>query len=60
MFLIKCIKCGWSIKTKGTKKDILDLKLKEIKNSCSTCGKPRKFNCQKCSSPAKMFRINNA
>lgn len=60
MFLIKCNSCGWSLKTKGTKKDISELNLKEIQSSCSTCGKPRKFRCQKCSSAAKMFRTNDA
>jgi|688.fasta_scaffold168057_2 hypothetical protein len=57
MFQIKCIKCGWSLKTKGTKKELSELNLKEVKNTCSTCGKPRKFVCKKCSSLAKMLRI---
>ena len=60
MFIIKCSNCGWFIRTKGTKKDLSDLNLKEIKNNCSTCGKPRKFKCQKCSMQAKMFRVGDA
>ena len=60
MFVIKCNDCGWSVKTKGTKKDIANLNLIEIVNSCSNCGKPRKFKCAKCLSPSKMFRVNDA
>lgn len=60
MFLIKCNKCGWSIKTTGLKKDLEHIDLKEIKNNCSSCGKIRKFKCKKCASPSKMFRISDA
>lgn len=57
MFIIKCPSCNWSIKTLGNKKELVDLDLKEIANSCSNCGKIRKFICQNCSQTAKMFRI---
>lgn len=56
-FLIKCRNCNWNLKTNGSKKEISDLELFEIKNSCSTCGKPRKFKCKKCGQHAKMYRL---
>lgn len=59
MFLIQCAKCRWFVKTKGSKKDLEEIKLNEIKNSCSNCGKIRKFRCPKCSEVAKMFRISD-
>jgi hypothetical protein len=58
MFLIKCNKCNFRIKTKGDKKSIEEEKLSEIKNNCASCGKIRKFYCPKCKNIAKMFRIN--
>lgn len=57
-FLIKCSNCNWSIKTNGSKKEILELDLNEIINSCSSCGKPRRFKCKKCGQYAKMFRLS--
>jgi predicted RNA-binding Zn-ribbon protein involved in translation (DUF1610 family) len=57
-FLIKCSNCNWNIKTNGSKKDISDLNLVEIVRSCSSCGKPRRFKCQKCRQSAKMFRLS--
>lgn len=57
-FLIKCNNCNWHIKTNGTKKEISDLNLLEIKNSCSSCGKPRRFKCKKCGQHAKMHRLS--
>ncbi len=55
MFLIKCTYCCWQEKTTGFSKDITHLK--ELKNSCSKCGKPRIFICPKCKHKAKMLRI---
>ena len=57
MFMIKCSNCNWFVKTLGSKKEIEELDLTEIKNNCSTCGKPRKFICKKCGQSAKAFRI---
>lgn len=57
MFIIKCSNCNWHIKTKGSKKELEELDLKEIQNNCPTCGKPRKFRCQNCGQLAKMFRV---
>jgi len=56
MFLIKCSSCNWFIKTLGNKKELISLELKEVANNCSTCGKIRKFICQKCGQIAKMYR----
>jgi hypothetical protein len=58
MFIIKCPNCNWQIKVLGDKKSILENDLKEIKNNCATCGKPRKFICKKCSCVAKAYRIS--
>ena len=57
MFIIRCVSCNWSIKTRGNKKELEELGLKEIPNLCSNCGKIRKFICQNCSQTAKMFRV---
>lgn len=57
MFKLKCNNCNWHVELLGDKKSIQDLQLKEIKNSCSKCGKPRKFLCKKCSTIVKMHRI---
>lgn len=56
MFLIKCTNCSWQKKTIGSSKEITNLK--EIKNSCSNCGKPRVFICPKCKHKSKMLRIS--
>jgi len=53
-FILKC-KCGWTEKTTGKSTDLLHLK--EVLNSCSTCGKPREFKCLKCGINVKMYRI---
>jgi len=58
MFIIKCPNCNWQVKILGDKKSIEELKLVEIKNSCSTCGKPRVFRCQKCGERSKAFRVS--
>lgn len=56
-FQIRCTRCRWSRTTSGTKDDLTDLH--EVKNTCSTCGKIRKFACPKCGGKtAKMFRIS--
>lgn len=57
-FIIKCSSCNWNIKTTGLKKDLDKENLLEIKNSCASCGKIRKFKCKNCGMPSKMFRIN--
>lgn len=57
MFLLKCDFCKWTETTTGFSKDLVHLK--EIKNSCSKCGKPRKFVCPKCKRSAKMIRKNS-
>lgn len=54
-FRIKCNKCLWSRLSSGTKADLVDLH--EINAGCKTCGKWRKFHCQKCGQPAFMKRI---
>jgi hypothetical protein len=55
MFLIKCSFCKWFEETNGFSKNLSHLI--EIKNNCSTCGKPRKFRCPKCKHVAKMIKI---
>lgn len=57
MFIIKCNFCKWIEHNSGLSKDLTHLK--EIKNDCSICGKPRKFRCPKCHQIAKMHRKNN-
>ena len=55
-FLIKCGSCAWSRVSSGLKADLADIR--EIKNnSCTNCGKWRKFHCPKCGSPSMMKRI---
>jgi hypothetical protein len=54
MFLIRCEYCKWYEETTGFSKDISHLT--EIKNACSSCGKPRRFRCPKCKRIAKMTR----
>jgi len=54
-FMIRCNKCKWARTSSGLKADIADLH--EINAGCTTCGKWRKFRCQKCGAPALMKRI---
>lgn len=56
MFYLKCNKCNWFLKTKGIKKELEGLV--EVK-SCSSCGKPRVFQCPNCSNLCKMFRVQS-
>jgi len=53
--MIRCLRCRWSKITDGTPEDLQGLI--EVKNSCSDCGKPRKFRCQKCGRPSNMVRL---
>lgn len=55
-FIIKCGSCAWSRASSGLRADLADIR--EIKNnSCTNCGKWRKFHCPKCGSPSMMKRI---
>lgn len=53
-FYIRCKSCAWMHNTSGLAKDLESLK--EIKSSCSKCGKPRRFKCPKCGRVAVMSR----
>jgi hypothetical protein len=55
VFLISCRYCNWSEKSSGVQSELTHLI--ELRNSCKTCGKPRKFKCPKCGMEAKMFRM---
>jgi hypothetical protein len=54
-FIIRCKKCRWARLSTGLKDDIADLN--EIRPGCTTCGKWRRFHCQRCGLPASMMRI---
>jgi len=55
-FLIRCPKCSWGRATSGVKADLTDLH--EVRNSCPTCGRARKFKCPKCGTASVMRRIH--
>lgn len=54
-FLIKCPHCRWQSKTTGLSDDLKSFK--EVKGSCSKCGKPRTFVCPSCRRLAVMRRV---
>ena len=58
LFQIRCLKCRWAKMSNGTQDDLKDLY--ELKNSCSTCGKKRKFRCPKCGQAATMHRVDQS
>ena len=68
LFQIRCLKCRWAKMSNGTQDDLKDLyesqddlkDLYELKNSCSTCGKKRKFRCPKCGQAATMHRVDQS
>lgn len=51
---MRCNSCRWSVRTTGLSKDLESFK--EIKGSCSKCGRPRRFVCPKCRGVAVMRR----
>ena len=56
-YRIYCRICGWKEYSTGLKNDLVHLK--ELKKGCSKCTKKhRNFKCPKCSSIAKMIKVN--
>ena len=53
-FILRCPKCRFARMSTGLSEDLKDLR--EIV-TCSNCGGPRKFRCEKCSGIMKMMRI---
>lgn len=53
-FIIRCSNCRWAIMSTGLSEDLKEFN--EIE-TCTTCGVPRKFKCQKCSGTMKMIRV---
>jgi len=51
---MRCRSCRWAQRTTGLSKDLSGFR--EIKGSCSKCGKPRRFACPKCRGIAVMRR----